>query len=47
MNRTVIGIDVRGTTTKIVGFCKNETGEQLIAPLFVQATDLAVQRRIV
>ena len=40
MNRTVIGIDVGGTTTKIVGFRKNQTGEQaLIAPQFVRATD--------
>lgn len=40
MNRTVIGIDVGGTTTKIVGFRKNEKGEQeLIAPQFVRATD--------
>ena len=40
MNRTVIGIDVGGTTTKIVGFCRNEQGEQqLIAPQFVRATD--------
>ena len=40
MNRTVIGIDVGGTTTKIVGFRKNKNGEQeLIAPQFVRATD--------
>lgn len=40
MNRTVIGIDVGGTTTKIVGFRKNEKGKQeLIAPQFVRATD--------
>ena len=40
MNRTVIGIDVGGTTTKIVGFRTNERGEQvLIAPQFVRATD--------
>lgn len=40
MNKTVIGIDVGGTTTKIVGFRKNEKGEQeLIAPQFVHATD--------
>ena len=40
MNRTVIGIDVGGTTTKIVGFRKNQQGEQeLIAPQFVRATD--------
>jgi type II pantothenate kinase len=40
MNRTVIGIDVGGTTTKIVGFRMKENGEQeLIAPQFVRATD--------
>jgi len=40
MNRTVIGIDVGGTTTKIVGFQKKENGEKvLIAPQFVRATD--------
>ncbi len=40
MNRTVIGIDVGGTTTKIVGFRTNNAGEQeLIAPQFVRATD--------
>ena len=40
MNRTVIGIDVGGTTTKIVGFRKKDSGEkELIAPQFVQATD--------
>lgn len=40
MNRTVIGIDVGGTTTKIVGFRKKDNGEkELIAPQFVQATD--------
>ena len=40
MNRTVIGIDVGGTTTKIVGFCRNAKGKrQLIAPQFVRATD--------
>jgi len=40
MNRTVIGIDVGGTTTKIVGFRKNAKGErELIAPQFVRATD--------
>lgn len=37
---TVIGIDIGGSTTKIVGFRKNENGEpQLISPLFVRATD--------
>ena len=40
MNRTVIGIDVGGTTTKIVGFRNNERGErELIEPQFVRATD--------
>ena len=40
MNRTVIGIDVGGTTTKIVGFRNNEHGErELIQPQFVRATD--------
>ncbi len=40
MNRTVIGIDVGGTTTKIVGFRKDENGKrELIAPQFVRATD--------
>lgn len=40
MKKTVIGIDVGGTTTKIVGFCENEKGEKaLIAPQFVRATD--------
>ena len=28
MNQYVIGIDVGGSTTKIVGFRKNEKGEQ-------------------
>ncbi|MBQ9774181.1 MAG: pantothenate kinase [Clostridia bacterium] len=40
MNKTVIGIDVGGTTTKIVGFRKNKNGEkELIAPQFIRATD--------
>ncbi len=40
MNRTVIGIDVGGTTTKIVGFRKDKSGnKELIAPQFVRATD--------
>ena len=38
-NKVVIGIDVGGSTTKIVGFRHTNTGEELIAPLFVQATD--------
>ncbi len=40
MKKTVIGIDVGGTTTKIVGFRKGNSGEkELIAPQFVRATD--------
>lgn len=40
MKKTVIGIDVGGTTTKIVGFRKGEDGSrELIAPQFVRATD--------
>ncbi len=35
----VIGIDVGGSTTKIVGFGIKEGQWQLIAPLFVRATD--------
>lgn len=39
-NKVVVGIDVGGSTTKIVGFRRSEDGsETLIAPLFVQATD--------
>ncbi len=37
--QTVIGIDVGGTTTKIVGFNKTEQGISLIEPQFVRATD--------
>ena len=37
--QTVIGIDVGGTTTKIVGFNQNEKGITLIEPQFVRATD--------
>lgn len=37
--RTVIGIDVGGTTTKIVGFRKKENNIELIEPQFVRATD--------
>ena len=40
MKNTVIGIDVGGTTTKIVGFRKTAQGEkELITPQFVRATD--------
>ncbi len=35
--KTVIGIDIGGSTTKIVGFKKNQ--KKLIEPLFVRATD--------
>ncbi len=35
----VIGIDVGGSTTKIVGFGKKNNDWELIAPLFVKATD--------
>lgn len=35
----VIGIDVGGSTTKIVGFCKTDGGSELISPLYVKATD--------
>ena len=35
----VIGIDVGGSTTKIVGFRKTAEGPQLMQPLCVQATD--------
>lgn len=35
--KTVIGIDIGGSTTKIVGFKKNQN--ELIEPLFVRATD--------
>ena len=39
-NKVVVGIDVGGSTTKIVGFRRGDDGsESLIAPLFVQATD--------
>lgn len=37
--RTVIGIDVGGSTTKIVGFQTDENKKTLIDPLFVRATD--------
>ena len=37
--RTVIGIDVGGSTTKIVGFRSNENKKELIAPMFVRAAD--------
>ena len=34
--KTVLGIDVGGSTTKIVGFAP---GGKLLSPMFVQATD--------
>lgn len=38
--KTVIGIDVGGSTTKIVGFRRDETGQRvLVEPQFVRATD--------
>jgi type II pantothenate kinase len=38
--RTVIGIDIGGSTTKIVGIKTDENGKQtLIDPIFVRATD--------
>lgn len=35
----VIGIDVGGSTTKIVGFCDNGGKRELISPQFVKAND--------
>ena len=35
----IIGIDIGGSTTKIVGFDKADGGARLIDPLFVRATD--------
>lgn len=37
--KTVIGIDVGGTTTKIVGFKREDGATTLVEPLFVRATD--------
>ncbi len=37
--RTVIGIDVGGSTTKIVGFQNDGNKKKLIEPIFVRATD--------
>ncbi len=37
--RTVIGIDVGGSTTKIVGFRSHQDRKDLIAPMFVRAAD--------
>ena len=39
-NKTVVGIDVGGSTTKIVGFKRDANGENLlISPFLVRATD--------
>ena len=37
--KTVIGIDVGGSTTKIVGFRYDNGGRELIVPQYVRATD--------
>ena len=37
--RIVIGIDIGGSTTKIVGFRSDNTKQTLIEPMFVRATD--------
>lgn len=37
--RTVIGIDIGGSTTKIVGIRTDGTSVELIEPIFVRATD--------
>ena len=37
--KTIIGIDVGGSTTKIVGFNRHDDKTELIEPLFVRATD--------
>ena len=37
--KTVIGIDIGGSTTKIVGFRKDGNTSTLVYPLFVRATD--------
>jgi len=39
MKHIVIGIDIGGSTTKIVGFDTTDGQNTLIAPLFVKATD--------
>ena len=39
MRNVVIGIDVGGSTTKIVGFEKEPGGSKLIEPLYVRASD--------
>ena len=37
--KTVLGIDVGGSTTKIVGFRENGQQKELIPPLWVRAGD--------
>ncbi len=37
--KVVVGIDVGGSTTKIVGFRRGEAGAELMEPLFVRAAD--------
>ncbi len=39
MKKTVLGIDVGGSTTKIVGFRENDGERTLITPQFVRAAD--------
>ena len=39
MKNTIIGIDVGGSTTKIVGFTHEGDSRELISPLFVKAGD--------
>ena len=39
MKNTIIGIDVGGSTTKIVGFTHEGASRELITPLFVKAGD--------
>ena len=39
MAKAVLGIDVGGSTTKIVGFRKEKEGLSLIPPQFVRAAD--------
>ena len=38
-NKVIIGIDIGGSTTKIVGFNTKDEKKELIDPLFVKATD--------
>ncbi|MBO7303557.1 MAG: pantothenate kinase, partial [Clostridia bacterium] len=37
--RTIIGIDIGGSTTKIVGIRENEGERELISPILVRAAD--------